>query len=218
MKIIIVVLTVAALTILPGRAEAQSSFLKDNLVKMIRKVGVHANASYRHPIDDDVTKGKSFGASIGLSPGRTNGWRYPVGITMFDENLHGPNGQQFALLRSRAIMAGIGYGWHFGRLSTGVSLQVGYAFNSARPQGDVQAAFNMPGAAISMHADNSPLLRPQIKAEYFITPKFTLRVSGDYMMIKPDITVTTPAGTISDRWNASNLHANVGFGYYPWRK
>ncbi len=219
MKIItIVVLTGAVMISLPGRAEARQSFLKDNVVKMIRKAGVHLNTSYREPIDSDVTKGASFGASIGLSPGRTNGWRYPVGITMFDENLHGPNGQQFALLRSRAIMAGIGYGWHFGRLSTGVSLQVGYAVNSARPQGDVPAAFDMPGAAISMHADNSPLLRPQIKAEYFITPKFTFRVSGDYMMIKPDITVTTPVGTISDRWNASNLHANVGIGYYPFRK
>jgi hypothetical protein len=153
-----------------------------------------------------------------LSPGQTNGWRYPVGITMFNENLHGPNGQQFALLRSRAIMAGIGYGWHFGRLSTGVSLQAGFAFNSARPRGDVPGAFDLPGGAVSMHAGNSPLLRPQIKAEYFITPKFTFRVSGDYMLIKPDITVTTPVGTISDRWNASNIHANVGFGYYPFRK
>lgn len=219
MKIItIVVLSGAIVTAVPGRAQAQSSFIKDNVAKMIRKIGVHANASFRHPIDDDVTKGTSFGPSIGLSPGQTNGWRYPVGITMFDENLHGPNGRQFALLRSRALMAGIGYGWHFGRLSTGVSLQAGFAVNSARPHGDVPGAFDLPGGTISMHAGNSPLLRPQIKAEYFITPKFTFRVSGDYMLIKPDITVTTPAGTISDRWNASNLHANVGFGFYPFHK
>lgn len=56
------------------------------------------------------------------------------------------------------------------------------------------------------------------EAEYFITPRFTFRVSGDYMLIRPDITVTTPAGTMSDRWNASNLHANVGLGFYPFRK
>ena len=217
MKIIaIVVLTGAVMTAFPGRADAQS-FIKDNLGKIIRKVGVHANASFRHPTDEDVTKGTTFGGSIGLSPGQTNGWRYPVGLTLFDVNLHGPNGQQFALLRARALMAGIGYGWHFGRLSTGVSLQAGYADNSVRPRGDGPGAFNLPGGVLSMHASNSPLLRPQVKAEYFITPKFTFRVSGDYMLIKPDITVTTPVETISDRWNPSNLHANIGFGFYPFR-
>ena len=202
----------------PSPAQAQPEFIKDNAVKLARKVGVHLNTSIREPIGSDVTKGTTFGASIGLSPGRTNGWRYPFGFTMFSENLLGPNGQEFAELRSRAILAGIGYGWHFGKLSTGASLQTGYSFNRTRPQGDLLSAFNVPTGAVSVHADNSLLLRPQVKAEYFITPKFTFRISADYMLARPDITVTTPSGTIDGRWDPSNAHANIGFGFYPFRK
>ncbi len=208
----------ALIATLPGVAQAQPEFIKDNAVKLARKVGVHVNTSIREPIDSDVTKGTTFGASIGLSPGRANGWRYPFGFTVFSENLLSPNGQQFAELRARAIMAGIGYGWHFGKLSTGASLQTGYSFNRARTQGDLLSAFNLPSGAVSVRAGNSLLLRPQVKAEYFITPKFTFRVSADYMMTRPDITVTTPSGTIADRWDASNVHANIGFGFYPFRK
>ena len=115
-------------------------------------------------------------------------------------------------------MAGIGYGWHFGRLSTGASLQTGYAFNRGRTEGDVPLVFDVPLSAVSVEVGNSLLLRPQVKAEYFITPKFTARVSADYMLLRPDIVVTTPTERIEDRWNASNVHANIGIGYYPFRK
>ena len=214
----LVVFTGTLLTVAPSRAQAQPQFIKDNVAKMVRKVGVHLNTSFRNPVDSDVTKGRTFGVSIGLSPGNTNGWRYPIGLTMFSENLHSPNGQPFAELRSRAIMAGIGYGWHFGRLSTGASLQGGFAVNHAATQGDALSAFGVSEGVVSAHAANSPLLRPQIKAEYFITPKFTFRVSADYMWLRPAITATTPAGVIADRWNPSNFHANIGFGVYPFRK
>ena len=214
----LVMLALAGLAAAPDQAQAQPSFIKDNVVKMVRKVGLHGNVSFREPTDPDVTKGTTFGASVGLSPGRTNGWRYPFGLTTFSEYLHGPNGQQFATFRARAIMAGIGYGWHFGRLSTGASLQTGYSFNRARPDGDILGAFAVPSGLVSVEAGNSWLLRPQIKAEYFITPKFTFRISADYMLMRPDIVVTTPTGRIGDRWDASNAHANIGFGVYPFRK
>ena len=214
----LVMLALAGLAAAPDQAQAQPSFIKDNVVKMVRKVGLHGNVSFREPTDPDVTKGTTFGASVGLSPGRTNGWRYPFGLTTFSEYLHGPNGQQFATFRARAIMAGIGYGWHFGRLSTGASLQTGYSFNRARPDGDILGAFGVPSGLVSVEAGNSWLLRPQIKAEYFIRPKFTFRISADYMLMRPDIVVTTPTGRISDRWDASNAHANIGFGVYPFRK
>ena len=107
-------LLAAILLMSPRAAFAQQEFIKDNAAKMIRKLGVHLNTSFREPTDGDVSKGRTYGASVGLSPGQTNGWRYPVSLNWFSENLHGPTGGQFASLRSRAILAGIGYGWHFG--------------------------------------------------------------------------------------------------------
>lgn len=38
------------------------------------------------------------------------------------------------------------------------------------------------------------------------------------VLMRPDIAVTTPTGRISDRWDVSNAHANIGFGVYPSRK
>lgn len=205
-------------TMAPAKAMAQSETFKSRATEIVRKVGVHLNASVRDPIDPDVTKGPAVGISAGLSPGRTNGWTYPVGLTMFSENLHSPNGETFALLKTQAIMAGIGYGWHFGRLSTGATLQTGFARNRIRSQGDVAKALEVAPVEVGMHVDNSALLRPQVKVEYFLTKHFTLRASADYMWLRPAIAVTTPKGVLDDRWNASNVHANVGVGWYPFRK
>jgi len=202
----------------PATAQAQPEFLKDNVTKLVRKVGVHVNTSVREPLDGDVTKGTTFSASIGLSPGRTNGWRYPFGFTTFSENLHGPTGEQFAVFKSRAILAGIGYGWHFGRLSTGASLQGGFGFNHGTLSGNTAHAFGSPEGPTYIHIQNSPLLRPQVKVEYFLTPKFTLRSSADYMLLRPSISVITAAGPQEDRWHTSNFHANFGIGFYPFRK
>jgi hypothetical protein len=218
MKLITMVTLAAALIGTPSTLQAQPQFIKDNTAKMIRKLGVHLNASVREPTDRDVSKGRTFGMSIGLSPGNTNGWRYPVGVTMFSENLHGPNGASFAVLRSTALMAGIGYGWHFGRLSTGASILGGFSVNRVRPEGDIRGAFDVEIGDVFVHVRNAFLVRPQLKAEYSLTRKLTLRVSGDYVLMHPDIAVETPAGSLSHQWDASNFHANVGIGVYPFHK
>ncbi len=201
----------------PVTAQAQPEFVKDNVTKIIRKVGVHVNTSVREPLDGDVTKGTTFGASLVLGGDRGPGWKYPFALTSFSENLHGPGGDQFATLKSWGIVGGIGYGWSFGKLSTGVALQTGVAFNSGRLAGNAAQAFNAEGP-VSLKVGNSLLLRPKATIEYFITPKFTVRTSADYMLTQPNITVTTPAGPIGDRWNASSFHASVGIGFYPFRK
>ena len=121
------------------------------------------------------------GISVGLSPGRTNGWRYPFALTFFSQDLHSQNGVEFASVRTRALVGGIGYGWHFGRLGPGVQVQTGYAWNHGSLNEDLEAAFGVPKGTVWLNAGDSWLVRPEIKAEYFITPKITVRVSGDYV-------------------------------------
>jgi hypothetical protein len=204
---------------LPSTARAQSSFIKQNTALLIEKIGIHGNVSYRYPLDSDVRGGWGKGVSFGLSPGRTNGWRYPFALTFFTQGLRSANGDEFASVRTRAILGGIGYGWHFGRLSTGVQVQTGYAFNHASLKEDVLGhAFQVPDGIVSIDTKNSWLVRPEIKAEYFITHKFTVRVSGDYVYIRPGIVVTTPNERFERQWDESNLHFNVGVAFYPFRK
>ena len=207
-----------ALSLIPSPALAQSDFLKENVTKIVRKVGVHANMTVREPLDHDVTKGTRFSGSIGLSPGLSNGWRYPISFSIFSENLHGPTGEKFATFKSRAILAGIGYGWHLGRISLGASVQGGWAFNHGTLLDTTSHAFGSPEGPSSIHIENSPLLRPQFKAEYFVTRRFTLRSAADYSFLWPAVNVTTPSGPQEDVWHTSNFHANFGVGYYPFRK
>ena len=207
---------IAALILVLVPAPAQAGVIKDNLARLIRKIGIHGNGSYRHPLDRDVTKGWGYGVSIGLSPGHTNGWKYPFALTFLTQDLHSPNGDEFASIRTRALLGGIGYGWHFGRFSTGVQLQTGYALNHVSVKGDLEHAFN--AAMVSVDVGNSWLLRPSVKAEYFLTPKFSVRVSGDYVYMRPRIIVTTPTERFEGGWDESNLHANFGVAFYPFRK
>lgn len=208
----------ALLLVAPSEALAQQDFIKTNVAKLIRKVGVHANASFRAPVDRDLTGGRTYGISIGLSPGKTNGWRYPFALAFFNEHLQTPDGTQFAKLRSRALLGGIGYGWHFGKLSTGIAMQAGYSFYRLRGEGDVFTALDTANGPVTMDVTDTWLLRPQVKAEYFLTRKITVRVSGDYVLTHPDIVVITPAGSITNRWDASNFHVNLGIGVYPFHK
>ena len=187
-----------------------------NLRALIRKVGIHGNLGFRNPTDSDVTRGVSVGPSVGLAPGHSNGFKYPFALSMFSEYLHGSNGEQFGTVRTQALVGGVGYGWHFGQLSIGPDLEVGYAFNHASVTGDA-GAFGESGP-LQMHAANSWLLRPALKAEYSITRKLTFRTSVDYTRMQPSITVITPTATLDNRWNLSSVHANVGVGFYPFRK
>jgi hypothetical protein len=211
-------MTAVILLVAFAPAHAESGVVKENVARLIRKIGVLGNVSYRHPLDSDVTKGWGWGASIGLSPGRTNGWRYPFALTFFSQDLHGPSGDEFASIRTRAVLGGIGYGWHFGRFNTGVQLQTGYAVNHLTVKDDLHHAFDVPIGTVTADIGNSWLLRPAIKAEYFLTSKFSVRVSGDYVYMRPSIVVTTPTQRFEGRWDQSNLHVNLGVAFYPFRR
>jgi len=212
-------LAVLLVALMPRPAHAQGDFLKDKVGKMIRKVGFHASTSFADPIDQkNIVRDGSYGLSVGLAPGLTNGWRYPFGFGWFTEELKGPSGASFVKLQSLPVVGGIGYGWHFGKLSTGVQMQAGWAFNSGKGIGDMGAAFGAPGFPISVNIGDSFVVRPQAKIEYFLTPKFTVRTSLNYVMAHPMVTITTPEGTTSKRWDASNVTLSVGIGVYPFRK
>jgi hypothetical protein len=114
-------------------------------------------------------------------------------------------------------MAGVGYGWHFGELSVGPQIEVGYAFNHSSLDGDAPQAFASPGN-VALDVSNSWMVRPEFKAEYLLTPKFSIRSSLDYVRLRPDVTVMTPAGAVPNTWDLSNVHANVGVAFYPFRQ
>lgn len=207
------------LALWPQPAAAQADFVKENVGKLIRKVGFHVSTNFADPVDSTREyRDGSYGISVGLAPGTANGWRYPFGIAWYTEELVSANGTIFAELKARPIYGGIGYGWHFGKLSTGAQVQAGWSFNSLKPHGDPQLAFDAAPASVIMDVGNAFAVRPQLKVEYFVTRKVTVRSSLNYVFTNPRVTVITPSGTISERWNASNVSLSLGVGLYPFRK
>jgi hypothetical protein len=83
---------VSVLLLVASPPSANAGDLRDTAITWIRKVGIHGNVGFRHPTDQDVSRGVSFGPSIGLSPGHTNGWKFPVALAMFSEDLHNAGG------------------------------------------------------------------------------------------------------------------------------
>jgi hypothetical protein len=201
----------------PAPVQAQQEFIRTNTEKIIRKLGVRANISVRNSADTDVTKPTKPGLAVMLGGGRKEGLKFPVSITSYSENLLGPSGDQFGSLKAYAIMGGVGYGWNVGRLSTGADIQAGVAYNRGRIDGDSALAFRTDGP-VSISVGNSLIARPRLKAEYFITEKFTVKTSADYIWTRPSIAVTTVGGRISDRWDMSHYHLSVGVAFYPFRK
>ncbi len=200
----------------PAQAQADPEFIKGNLTKLVRKIGVHVNGSARN-FDGDVTKPNHISASVVLGGSRKEGWKFPVSLTTFSADLRSPSGTQFGTLKSWAVVGGVGYGWNFGRLSTGAGIEAGVAFNSGRLDDNAAQAFAtvMP---VSLDVGNALLLRPRLRAEYFLTRQFTLHTSAGYVVTRPNVSVTTAAGQLAGRWNASHSYASVGIGFYPFRK
>lgn len=193
-------------------------FSKDNLTRLLRKVGVHANVGVRQPTDADVTKGLITGISIGMAPGSHTGWKFPVGISSYGEDLNGPSGNQFAHLTMRGAYAGVGYGWHLGeRFNTSVAMQVGYSLNKVSAVGSEGVAF-ATGDPVSIDVSNSWVLRPRWHTATFLTKKVTFRTSINYIISNPDVVVMTAAGREPGEWKANALNASVGFGFYPFRR
>ncbi|MEP6782411.1 MAG: hypothetical protein ABI983_02010 [Acidobacteriota bacterium] len=212
---------VLAITLIPSPALAQGDFIKENAGKIIRKIGFHVSTSFANPIDTkNVQKDGSYGLSVGLAPGTTNGWGYPFGFAWFTEELRTPDGPSFMKFQASPVVGGIGYGWHFGsKLSAGAQLQAGYSFNSGKPIGDVGAAFGMPGVPINVDIGDTFVYRPQLKVEYFLTKKFTVRSSLNYVFENPRVVISSPDGVLrNERWNASNVSLGMGIGIYPFRK
>jgi hypothetical protein len=189
---------------------------KEDLKNLMRKVGVHANIGVRAPTDKDVTEGLTTGISIGLAPGSRSGWKFPVSLSSYGEDLNGPSGDHFGRLTMQGLYAGVGYGWHAGsRFSTSVALQAGYSRNKVRAIDTNGRAF-ASGDPVSIDVDNSFVLRPRWNTEYFVARKMSVRTSLNYVITNPDIVVMTAAGRETQTWKPSALNASVGVAFYPF--
>jgi hypothetical protein len=210
-----IVVLVAALA--PRPAEAQSDFVKDKVKSLIEKSGVYVSTSTRSSIDNDVRMGQTFGIGYGTAGSKRNGWKYPFSFSGYSGDLETSSGTEFGRFKARQIMSGVGYQWVHGKMVYGAQLGLGYSFNEVTANAETPAVFNS-AAPVSIAVSNSFVVRPQIKAEYFVHHKLSVRTQVSYTYTDPDVVVQTPTERLSREWRPHHMQFSVGVGIFPFRK
>jgi len=205
------------IALLPRPAEAQGDFVKDKLKALIEKSGVYVSASSRSSIDNDVRMGRTFGVGYGTAGSKRTGIKYPFSFSGYSGDLETIDGNDFGRFKARQILGGVGYQWVQGKMVYGAQLNVGYSFNKVTIDPAAPAVFSSL-SPVSIDVSNSFVLRPQLKAEYFLHRKLSLRTQLSYTYTNPDVVVTTATGRFTDEWRPHHMQMSVAMGIFPFRK
>ena len=205
------------LALLPRPAEAQGDFVKDKLKALIEKSGVYVSASSRSSIDNDVRMGRTFGVGYGTAGSKRTGIKYPFSFSGYSGDLETVEVNDFGRFKARQVLGGVGYQWVQGKMVYGAQLNVGYSFNKVTIDPTAPAVFSSQ-SPVSVDVSNSFVLRPQLKAEYFLHRKLSLRTQLSYTYTNPDVVVTTATGRFTDEWRPHHMQMSVAMGIFPFRK
>jgi hypothetical protein len=206
--------------LLPAPAQAQGDFIKDTLKDLIEKSGVYVSIGTRQSIDNDVEMGPSLGigyATLSLNP-RT-GKKYPFSFSTYSGDLRTSDTRQtFGRFGAKQIMTGIGYQWVRGRMIYSTQFGVGYSFNNVDIESAASNVFNAPQGPVSVDVSNSWVLRPQLKAEYILHPKVSVRSQLSYTYTDPNVIVQTATSRHEHEWRPHQVKFDIGVGVFPFRK
>jgi hypothetical protein len=62
------------------------------------------------------------------------------------------------------------------------------------------------------------VLRPQVKAEYFLMRKMSLRTQLSYTYTNPDVVIHTVAQDFAHEWHPHHVQLSFAVGIFPFRK
>lgn len=201
----------------PAPAQAQGDFVKSKLKELIERSGVYVSASSRSSLDNDVRMGRSLGIGYGVAGRQRGGRKIPFSFGGYSGNLETTDGAGFGRFKATQIMSGIGYSWVHGKMTYGVQMGVGYSLNKVTLDSGVANAF-AAGEPVSVSVSNSWVLRPQVKAEYFVTKKISLRSQLSYTYTDPDVVIRTGAREINQEWRPHHMQLSFALGFFPFRK
>lgn len=208
-------LTVA---VFPAPAQAQGDFIKDNLRELIEKSGIYVSGSTRTAADDEVDMGPSLGIGYGTAGEKRTGVKFPFSFSGYSGNLQtSSDGEPFGRFKAKLLLAGVGYQWVFGKMVYSAQVKGGYAFNRVTIGANAPAVFSAE-PPISVDVGNSFVVRPQVKAEYFVHHKLSVRTQLSYTYSDPKVVVTTANSQFADQWHPHHLQFSVAMGVFPFRK
>jgi len=208
---------VLLLALLPRPAEAQGEFIKTKLKELIERSGVYVSASSRTSLDNDIRMGRTYGIGYGAAGRQKTGRKIPFSFGGYSGDLETTSGTDFGRFKATQLMSGIGYSWARGKMVYGAQLGVGYSFNRVELNPAVSAAFGV-AEPVGVSVSNSWVVRPQVKAEYFIHRKISLRTQLSYTYTDPNVVIHTATENIGHEWRPHHTQISAAIGIFPFRK
>jgi len=201
MRRVIFSLILSALLLFPAVAHAQTRGV----------VSVGGSVTFDATTDDDVDSVVNVGPLVRLNPRK--GWGPAGALNWFRADLRNPAGGDgdFARLRIRPLMAGIGYTVGTDRTLVTFSVVAGPSFNSV----DFEDGFleSQPGSA-AIDVGNSFAFRPGVSVTHSLAERVGLTGFAGYLVNRPDVTYRDFAGQeFRDRWRADAVVLSVGLVY-----
>lgn len=170
------------------------------------RISVGASVTVNNTPDGDVDSAVSAGPLVRLNPRR--GWRPAGALNWFRADLRHPdNGEAFADLRVRPLMAGVSYTIGSGAVLTSFSIVGGPSFNRARFNTDV-------AGPATIDAENSIAVRPGISVTWTVRPRVGIVGFGGYLINRPDVLYRDGSGReFRNEWKADSVVLSIGAVY-----
>lgn len=166
-------------------------------------------------LDDDASDAWGVGPEVRVGANR-EGWGPSFGLGWFDTRLQAAEGGvagEFAEIRVRPVMAGIGYTFRRGPWSYDLGVAAGWTFNRGTVLPAAERYFAQLGTEpVEVEVSNSFAVRPRLRVYYdtpsrvsltgsigvaFLDPEVTLRSGGRSLTLDRSLTaVTLEAGII----------------------
>jgi hypothetical protein len=172
------------------------------------RAGAGVSVGLFQPAGRDLDRSVSIGV-IGRLQAR-RGWGPTIGFSWMSLDLRQGDLGRLGRLRVRPLMAGASYTITGDRLSAGLSLVGGYAFNRLSIDDPVREQIGSLAAQVR----NSPALRPGLSIWYQLTPRLGLNLFGGYLIHRPEMGVAAPGFTETRRLNADTWLVSAGLAVW----
>ena len=193
--------------VVPAAALAQSE----------NRVAVGASVSPKTSFSPDSRSGTGVGFLWRIGEGREGwGWKYGLGwySTDIDEPVLGQT-LPFGKLRIRPILGGYGYTHRLGRTRLSANLMGGYSFNSfnLEPRFDDVYRSALTAQSVATDVSNAWVIKPEISSWIDLSPRVGLNISAGYAIVRPEVTISSTAGSDTRRIRGDMFILKVGAVY-----
>jgi hypothetical protein len=190
----------------------------DPIDSAVAHMGVGAGITFNRPTSSDGHSNEGL-AFVYRWHGFHSGWGPSVGIDWHSNDFDHTFGSTTTMLgsmRTRAILGGYGYTKRLKRFSASASVGGGYSFNdfSVATGAGANAGVSLVGVGV----DNSWVVRPDVGVWYDIFRHVGIGVSVAYLVNRPNETVTTVAGSQTQRLHADTWELTTGVTFGVWKK